>query len=228
MIAHLVVWYLVFLFSVTFHEYAHARAAALLGDRTAYFGGFLTLDPLPHLRRSPFGLILIPIITYFQLGWMMGWASVPYDPIWGKRQPFGKAIMSAAGPISNFLLAAVGWAGLRIMLALHVLRIAPNPTMYHLVIPVGYGSQSPVAAICFGLQIFVDLNVILGLFNLMPVPPLDGASVLEGLAPRRLGPIFDKLRESFLLGWAALIIWWQLFDHVAAPVRVAVATTLIR
>lgn len=63
MVAHLVVWYLVFLFSVTFLEYAHARAAAALGDRTAYFGGYLTLDPMPHLTRSPFGLIVIPILT---------------------------------------------------------------------------------------------------------------------------------------------------------------------
>ena len=114
------------------------------------------------------------------------------------------------------------------MLAYHVVRIAPRPTMDQLVVPVGYGSQSPVAALCLALQVFVDLNVILGLFNLMPVPPLDGAAILEGLAPRRLGPIFNKLRESFLLGWAVLIIWWQLFDRVVAPVRAAVALALLR
>ena len=227
MVAHLVVWYLVFLFSVTFHEYAHARAAAMLGDRTAYFGGYLTLDPIPHLKRSPFGLIFIPILTFIQMGWMMGWASVPYDPVWGKRNPTGQAIMSAAGPLANFFLAAVAWTALKIMLAHHVVRIAPRHVV-QLFVPVGFGSQSPVAALCLALQIFVDLNVILGLFNLMPAPPLDGAAILEGLAPRRLGPIFDRLRESILLGWAVLIIWWQLFGYVVEPVRSAVFSALLR
>jgi len=92
---------------------------------------------------------------------MMGWASVPYDPTWAKGNPKGQAIMSAAGPLANFLLSAVAWTSLKVMLAYHVVRIAPRPTMEQLVVPVGYASQSPVAALCFALQIFVDLNVIL-------------------------------------------------------------------
>ena len=228
MIAHLVVWYLVFLFSVTFHEYAHARVAALFGDRTALAGGYVTLDPTPHLKRSPMGLIFIPILTYLQVGWMMGWASVPYDPTWGNRNPLRKAIMSAAGPAANFMLATMGWVALRAMLASHIVSVAARPTMDHWVDPVNFGGQSPVTAACYALQILVDLNVILGLFNLMPVPPLDGAGVLEGLAPRKLGPIYDKLRDSVILGWVALIIWWQLFDYVASPVRMAVVMALLR
>ena len=98
MIAHLVVWYLVFLFSVTFHEYAHARVAALFGDRTAHAGGYVTLDPTPHLKRSPVGLIIIPILTYLQVGWMMGWASAPYDPEWARSHPKREMLMAAAGP----------------------------------------------------------------------------------------------------------------------------------
>lgn len=228
MAAHLVVWYLVFLFSVTFHEYAHARLATALGDYTAGYEGFATLDPIPHLKRSPFGLIFIPILTFVQAGWMMGWASVPYDPSWGQKRPLGKALMSAAGPVANFLLCGLAWAALRLLLHYHVIRVAPSPSFEQLFIPNGYGAKSPVGALCFALPILADLNLILGLFNLMPVPPLDGASILEGLAPRRLGPIFDKLRESFILGWAALIIWWQLFDRVAAPLRTALAVSLIR
>ncbi len=223
----LLVWYLVFLFSVTFHEYAHARVGALLGDRTARAGGFATLDPIPHIKRSPFGLIFIPILTYIQVGWMMGWASVPYDSDWSKRSPLGKTVMSAAGPLANFLLCAVAWVALRTMFTHNVIQVAPSPTLDHLFVPVHHGSRSPLAALCHALQILVDLNLILGLFNLMPVPPLDGAGIVEGLAPRRLGPVFDKLRESVLLGWAVLIVWWQLFDHVAAPIRTAVALALL-
>lgn len=228
MVAHLVVWYLVFLFSVTFHEYAHARTAAALGDRTAYLGGYLTLDPTPHLRRSPFGLIFIPILTFIQAGWMMGWASVPYDPTWGRRQPLGKAIMSAAGPLANFALGTLAWGALKVMLVSHVVRIAVRPTFDHWVDPIGYGSNSPLAAFCLALTVLVDLNLVLGLFNLMPVPPLDGAGILEGLAPKRLGPIYDRLRESMILGWAALLIWWQVFDRVCWPVRNWVKDALLR
>ncbi len=226
--ALLLVWYVVFLFSVTFHEYAHARVGALFGDRTAHAGGYATLDPIPHIKRSPFGLILIPILTYIQVGWMMGWASVPYDPEWSKRKPLANVLMSAAGPVANFSLCALAWLTLRMLFAYRVIRVAPIPTMDHLFVPVGQDSRSVLAALCYALPILMDLNLILGLFNLMPVPPLDGASVLESLAPRRLGPIFERLRESVLLGWAALIIWWQLFDHVASPVRAAVALSLLR
>jgi Zn-dependent protease len=224
--AHLVVWYIVFLFSVTFHEYAHARCAAILGDRTAYFAGYLTLDPTPHLKRSPFGLIVIPIITFIQAGWMMGWASVPYDPRWGNRHPIGKAIMSAAGPISNCVLAFLGWTILKVLLLARVVAWAPMPTLDHWVTPIGHGANSALSACCLALTVLVDLNVVLCIFNLMPVPPLDGAGVLEGLAPRRFGPIFDRMRESFLLGTMALLAWWWLFDRVGWPVRVWVANSL--
>jgi Zn-dependent protease len=227
MSALLLVWYLVFLFSVTFHEYAHARIGTLFGDRTAHAGGLATLDPIPHIKRSPFGMVLIPILTYVQVGWMMGWASVPYDADWGRRSRLGKTIMSAAGPLANFLLCAAAWVTLRTMFNYHVIQIAPTLTMDHLFEPVHYGSRSPLAALCYALQILVDLNLILGLFNLMPVPPLDGAAILEGLAPR-LTPVFDKLRESVLLGWVALIVCWQLFDYLASPVRAAVAAALLR
>ena len=71
----LLVWYLVFLFSTTFHEFSHAFLAYKGGDLTAYETGHVTLDPSPHIRRSPIGMVLVPIISYVQLGWMVGFAS---------------------------------------------------------------------------------------------------------------------------------------------------------
>jgi len=227
MIAHLVVWYVVFLFSVTFHEYAHARTAALLGDKTAYLGGFTTLDPIPHLKRSPFGLIIIPIYTFIEAHWMMGWASVPFDPRWGKRRPLAQAAMSAAGPLANFALCALAWGIMKVLLVMHVVRVAAQPTYDHWVDVVGHGSRSPLAAGAMALTILIDLNLILGLFNLMPVPPLDGAGILEGVAPKRLGPLVERLRESTILGLAGLIVWWYYFGHVSSPIRNWVATTLL-
>ena len=72
-------WYVVFVFSVTCHEAAHAFAAMKLGDKTAYHGGQVTLDPTPHVRRSPFGMVVVPILSFLLGGWMIGWASAPYD-----------------------------------------------------------------------------------------------------------------------------------------------------
>src|SRR5205807_5041545 len=81
------VWYIVFLLSTTCHEAAHALAAKLGGDLTAFHGGQVSLDPTPHIRREPIGMLVAPILSYLMGGWMMGWASAPYDPFWARRHP---------------------------------------------------------------------------------------------------------------------------------------------
>ena len=80
-------WYVVFLLSVTCHEAGHAWAARLGGDDTAYLGGQVSLNPLPHIQREVWGTVLVPLISYLWVGWMMGWASAPYDPAWEERHP---------------------------------------------------------------------------------------------------------------------------------------------
>src|SRR3974390_119056 len=81
------IWYIVFLFSTVFHEAAHSWVALKMGDPTAYEGGQVTLNPAPHIKRSPFGLIFVPLFTFFSSGWMMGWASAPYNPHWALQYP---------------------------------------------------------------------------------------------------------------------------------------------
>ena len=109
-------WYVVFLLSLTCHEAAHALAARLGGDDTAYLGGQVTLNPLPHVRREPIGTLAIPFATFFMTGgsWMMGWASAPYDPLWEDRHPLRAAAMAIAGPLANLALFLIGFAILRI------------------------------------------------------------------------------------------------------------------
>ena len=97
-------WMLAFLFSTTFHEAAHAWAAKRGGDKTAYEAGSMTMDPLPHIKRSPFGMVVVPILSFFLAGFMIGWASAPYDARWAKRHPHRAAWMSLAGPAANFIL----------------------------------------------------------------------------------------------------------------------------
>ena len=98
--------YAVFLFSVTVHEAAHAWVALLGGDPTAYEGGQVTLDPIPHIQREPWGMVIIPVIALFLIGWPFGYASAPYDPAWAARYPKRAGWMALAGPAANLLLTA--------------------------------------------------------------------------------------------------------------------------
>ena len=110
------IWYVVFLFSTTCHEAAHALAAKLQGDETAARGGQVTLNPVPHIRREPFGMVLVPIASVILSGGnsLFGWASAPFDPDWERRFPRKSAIMAMAGPAANFILMFIGVLGIQI------------------------------------------------------------------------------------------------------------------
>ena len=125
----LVFWLPAFLFSTTVHEAAHAWAALRLGDPTAYLAGQVSLSPWPHVRRSPIGMLVVPVITSLTQGWTMGWASAPYDAAWADRHPRRAALMALAGPLGNLLLAAVAFALLRAgpLRAGHRRRVAALP-----------------------------------------------------------------------------------------------------
>ena len=98
------IYYAVFLFSTTLHEAAHAWAAMRGGDLTAYHGGQVSLDPLPHIRREPFGMVALPLLGVLIAGWPFGYASAPYDPKWALAHPRRAALMALAGPAANMLL----------------------------------------------------------------------------------------------------------------------------
>ena len=106
-------WFAVFLFSTTVHEASHALAALRGGDPTAYLGGQVSLSPLPHIRREPIGMLVVPLLTAFTNGWAVGWASTPYDPVWASNYPRRAATMAAAGPASNLLIALLAFAAIR-------------------------------------------------------------------------------------------------------------------
>jgi Zn-dependent protease len=209
------IWYIVFLFSTVAHEAAHGLAAHLGGDPTAYDGGQVTLDPIGHIKRSPFGMVLIPIMSYFQTGWMMGWASVPFDSAWGKRHPRRQALMSLAGPAANFALALIGIIAIKVLLALHVFEIPYQFTFDQLVREAGEPQAgSLVNGLAMALSVLVNLNVLLGFFNLIPIPPLDGAGVVEGLFPNSVGKLYDKMREIPILQFVGLMVAWNVFPAV--------------
>ena len=210
--------YLMFVFSTTCHEAAHAFAAHRGGDDTAYLHGHVTLDPIPHIVRSPFGMVVLPLIGVFTMGYPLGFASVPFDPHWGRRYPLRQAVMSLAGPLANFALALTAIVILRVLIAADVFHLyGAGLRVGFVYLGQGIAANSPLAAIAFLLSYLFLLNLMLGVFNLVPRPPLDGSGVLEGVSPRLLGSVYDYMREipaHGVLGW---IVATQLFRYVDGP-----------
>ena len=205
-------WYVVFLLSDTCHEAAHAWAAMLGGDLTAYHGGQVSLDPLPHVRREPLGMVVVPLITYAMNGWMMGWASAPYDPLWASRHPKRAAWMSLAGPAANFSLAILAASLIHIGIWAGYFALPESVTFMHIVEPAKPGIAAGAATF---VSLLFSLNLLLGTFNLLPVPPLDGYGVLGLLVPEETaGKIQDFGNSMRGFGMIGLLIAWQLFDPI--------------
>ncbi len=197
--------YVVFLLSTTCHEAAHALAAKMGGDMTAFEGGQVTLNPLPHIKREPFGMVLMPLLGIFAGGGLIGWASAPYDPLWSIRHPKRAGLMSLAGPAANFTLAILAGLALHIGLATGALSR-------------GNLDGSMAEGIAAVLSTFFTLNLLLGVFNLLPFPPLDGYGALslftseEGA--RKLVEWRFKFRGIAILG---LVLGWRIVDTIYQP-----------
>ena len=211
-----VVWYVVFLLSTTCHEAAHAWAAKLGGDLTAFHGGQVSLDPIPHIRREPFGMVIFPLLTYATGGWMMGWASAPYDPSWSERYPRRAAWMSLAGPGANFTLAILAGILIHIGIWTGNFQHPDSANFMHVVEPARVGIAAGAATF---VSLLFSLNLLLGTLNLIPVPPLDGFGALgllvsEDLA-RRIQHFGRSLGAFSMIG---LLLVWQVFGGLFQPV----------
>ncbi len=216
------IWYIVFLFSTTCHEGAHALVARLGGDPTAYQGGQASLNPLPHIRRAPFGMVIVPILTYIlPPHWMFGWASAPYDPAWQSRFPRRAAWMALAGPAANFTLTIVAAVGIRVGMALGYLRMPESVGFTHITEAAAPGAAEFVAT---SLSILFVLNLLLGTFNLLPVPPLDGHTGVTLLMTESMGLRFLELTSSQNLGMLGIVLAWVLYDRIFPTIfRLALA-----
>lgn len=212
------IWYLVFLFSTTLHEASHAWMAHRGGDDTAAASGHLSLDPIIHIRRSPFGMVLIPLISFVQMGFLMGWASVPFNPRWGQQYPRRQAMMSLAGPLANFALAIVGLIAVQFLVGSEILRVPDIIRFSELVVPVVPSAPgSLVGALSLALSVLINLNVLLGVFNLLPLPPLDGAGVVEGFFPDSMGKLYEAMREAPMMSLLSFVMAWQIMPYLVGP-----------
>ena len=201
--AQILLGFVVLLVSLTVHEAAHAWSADRLGDPTARALGRLSLNPAVHV--DPIGTILFPLIAMATNLPLIGWAKpVPVNSArlggnW--RQKF--MVIAAAGPASNLVLATC---------VAIVLRIAP-------IGDVNVDATSIVWRLVQALALAVQLNVFLALFNMVPVPPLDGGNVLAGLLTGQMARAFDQLRPwGFLILYGLMLtgVLWTIIDPPAS------------
>jgi Zn-dependent protease len=216
-------WFVVFLFSTTLHEASHAFAAYRLGDPTAYHGGQVTLNPLPHVKRSPIGMVVVPLVTFFTQGWMMGWASAPFDPLWARRYPGRAAVMALAGPAANLLLVLVAGLAVRGGIAGGVFRAPDGADFAHVTVATSGGLA---AGTVVPLSLLFSLNLLLCLFNLLPIPPLDGSAVVPALLSPSAAATWAALQSQPFMPLIGLLVAWRVFPPLYHPLQ-ALALNLL-
>ena len=199
-LGQLVITFLVLLFSLTVHESAHAWTAARLGDPTARRLGRITLNPAAHI--DPFGDFVAAVTGVYDWGAVIGWAKpVPVIPANLTRPRRDFLCVAAAGPASNMVLAVIA-AG-----AMRALPVSP--------LTVGAGLELPLWEIT---AILFKLNLLLAIFNMVPVPSLDGGNVLAGLLPAGIASGYDRLiRPWGFLSLYALLLTGALSALIMPP-----------
>lgn len=188
---------IVLIFSVIIHEISHGYIAEYLGDQTARLAGRLTLNPIKHL--DPFGSVILPLIlSLLPGGIVFGWAKpMPYNPLNLKNPERGGAIIAAAGPLSNFLIAFV------------------FSIIYRFANSFADGGTIFFISLAYFSNLVVLVNVMLGVFNLVPIPPLDGSKIFFLLFPKSQYKL-----QNFLESYGTIILLFFIFFgwHIISPI----------
>lgn len=181
--------------AIVFHEVAHGWAALALGDPTAKERRRLSLNPIRHV--DPLGTLIVPGMLALAGAPVFGWAKpVPVIKERLDNPRFGMMAVAAAGPATNFVLAAIGAIALGVLMGSVAGSNAP-------VAAEGYTYGPWVQYLSMALLTFMSVNLFLGLFNLLPIPPFDGSHIVEGLLPPRAAKVYERLRP---LGFPMLFI----------------------
>jgi Zn-dependent protease len=199
----ILIGFAVLLLSLTVHEAAHAWSADRLGDPTARTLGRVSLNPVVHI--DPIGTIVFPLIALLTNLPIIGWAKpVPVDPRnlgHGWKHKF--MAIAAAGPASNIVMAVVAAMGVRLM-----------------------GFENAGEPVFRFLALMVVINVLLAVFNMLPIPPLDGGNVLSGLLHGRASDLFDRLRPfGFVILYA--LLFTGMFERYVLPIHSGIVDWLV-
>jgi len=194
--------FLAFLFAISLHESAHAWSANRLGDPTARFLGRISLNPARHI--DPIGTILMPLVAAITHIPVIGWAKPTPVNVSQLRNPLrDNVLVAAAGPVSNFLVAAGA------VVLMRFLELVGGATSVA-------GRDSILDPLMLLLYAVMTINVVLAVFNLIPIPPLDGSHILEGLLPAGLRELYGSVKEyGFVLLLA--LIWFTDLSRLFAP-----------
>jgi Zn-dependent protease len=226
-IGDLIFYFIAFILSLSVHESAHALTSYWFGDDTGRLQGRISLNPMAHI--DPIGTILIPLMGFLSvtqgLPPMIGWAKpVETNPLRWRNKDLANISVSAAGPISNFLLAFAIFVAMKIMILSGM--VAPGFIEPFTYIQPAPGQPDWVLPVCTFLSLMLILNVALAIFNLIPIPPLDGSHVLETLLPDSLKDVYDQIRPY---SWIILLglLWLGVFGLILGPVRRLVIVNLL-
>lgn len=206
-----ILWVVPVLFAIVVHEVAHGWVACYFGDKTAKMRGRLTLNPIKHI--DPIGTIVVPVMMFvLQTGFLFGWAKpVPVDPRNFKKPVQHMAIVALAGPFSNFVMAFI-WASMMKLVLIFNPAISVTST-----------------ALIYMAHIGIIINIMLGVLNLLPIPPLDGGRILAAFLPKRYLPVLTRIEPyGFFILLALMltnILWFVLNPLVAISYNTITAIT---
>lgn len=198
LVADFILSMVAFLFSASVHESAHAWMSSRFGDDLARSQGRISLNPLVHI--DPIGTLLFPAIAFFTRVPLLGWAkSTPVNPLAWRNKRVANFWVSAAGVICNFIIAIIAGVAIRLLFSLEIITLGMEG-----LIPAATDSMIAKGAVSL-LEMFFQLNVVLGIFNLFPIPPLDGSGILSSALPESFEATMDQYHQfGYLLLFVAL------------------------
>ena len=213
----------VLLFAITVHEAAHGWAAKRMGDPTAFDLGRVSLNPLVHI--DPIGTVVLPLMLVLIGAPAFGWAKpVPVNPYNLRHPRRDNLVISADGPAAN-LLTSIGAMVLLLVLKFTVPGVRAflqSPALFRAILPQGF---YPLQGLALILYFAVIINIYLAVFNMIPVPPLDGSGILLGVLSEKAAARYDKLRPYGFFVVLALL-YLNVLDIIILPLNVLISLLL--